>query len=106
MGRMIPIQSSTQLHRVDLQCPDLLRQPFSDLFEIPRGSCKIDVFGRVEKLSPPAAGKWQPASEFFTAEVGARTPHLATLPLPTPAQPPATLDATPPAPESPSTPNF
>eukprot|EP01048_Picozoa_sp_COSAG05_P003789 COSAG05_NODE_183_length_14758_cov_90.142506_1_plen_103_part_10 len=42
------------LHRVDLQCPHLLRQPFSDLFGIPRGSCKIDVFGRVEKLSPPA----------------------------------------------------
>ena len=45
-------------------------------------------------------------SEFFTAEVGARTPHLATLPLPTPAQPPATLGDTPPAPESPSSANF
>ena len=93
-------------HRVVLQCPDLLRWPFSDLSRIPRGSCKIDVPGRVEKLWPPAAGKWQPASEFFTAEVGARTPHLATLPLPTPEQPPATLGATLPAPESPSSANF
>ena len=92
--------------RVVLQCPDLLRQPFSDLFRIPRGSCKIDVLGRVEKLSPPAAGKWQPASEFFTAEEGARTPDPATLPLPTALEPPTSPIATPEAPESPSTLNF
>jgi len=60
------LDASSRNYSVDLQCPDLLIQPFSDLSGIPRGSCKIDVPGRVEKLWPPAAGKWQPASEFFT----------------------------------------
>ena len=63
MGRMIPIQSSTQLHRVDLQCPDLLRQPFSDLFKIPADHAK-SMFLAASKNSRrrPRENGSQPAS--------------------------------------------